>query len=355
MRRKLVVLFSMLGWFAFAFALTTRAHAGPMFSELVVFGDSFSENGNLLFDSEADPALQPDPPPPAYFGGRQSNGLIWAEQLADELGIPQPVASQEGGTNYAYSGATSGFATRMRSSIAIPGQIQEIPEIGTQINNYLGDQGAFNDTQLVAIWSGANDLLEITLEVAGGTLDPSDPTAVATRFGATFADVETQLRLVIDNGGEHLLIPNQPDSSQAPFWSGAPWGDPAFTALAPVLGGFVDVYNDYLALLLGNLASEFPDVNIYPVDIYSALEQILFDPTAAGFIDVATPALLVGATGDGFMFWDPIHVTTQTHAAIAALAADALPVPIAPTGAMLLLGMALMRRRLGARAAQSQV
>jgi len=348
MPRNMIVFFSVLGWIAVA--SMTRANASPMFSELVVFGDSFSENGNLLFDSQADPALEPDPPPALYFDGRQSNGLIWAEHLANELGIPQPNASTAGGTNYAYSGATSGFGTRIRSSIAVPGQVQEIPEIGTQITEYLGDRGAFSATQLVAVWSGANDLLEIVLEVATGQLDPSDSTAVQARFAATFADVEAQLRLIIDNDGQHLLVPNQPDSSKAPFWQGTPWGDPTFTPLAPVLDNFVDVYNGFLSVLITNIATEFPAVYIYPVDIFSSFEQILLDPAAAGFVNVDTPALLVGASGEGFVFWDPIHVTTQAHAAIAASTLEVLPVSVAPTGSLVLIGLVLMRKKIRVRA-----
>ena len=66
------------------------------FSQIYVFGDSLSDTGNSLKATGI-------PPSPPYFQGRSSNGPVWSEYLADDLGLtPQQQ------TNYAFGGANSG-------------------------------------------------------------------------------------------------------------------------------------------------------------------------------------------------------------------------------------------------------
>src|SRR6476619_7996434 len=75
------------------------AAAGP-FNNLVVFGDSLSDIGNI--------AQAPfiNTPGPYYWNGRFSNGPVYAETLATGLGLPALNRSTaSGGTDYAYGGA----------------------------------------------------------------------------------------------------------------------------------------------------------------------------------------------------------------------------------------------------------
>ena len=321
------------------FAASNTASA-VVFTEIVSFGDSLSDTGNLFNDSSEDPSLLPDPPSPPYFAGHQSNGIIWLEYLAEKLGLGTPEPSTSGGTNYAYSGATSGFDDRLRASVAYrdPPQFQLVPEIGKQIDTDLTTNGTFYESQLVTAWSGANDLLEMMVEVLGGTLDPTDPTAVANRFGDTFTDVEAQLRLIAEAGAKHVLVPNQPDSSVAPFWS-----DPAFAPAVPVLEAFVAIYNHSLKTLIAALERDPSfSATIYAVDIFEAFNALLADPEAAGFTNTTDPALLVGSDGDGYLFWDVIHVTTDAHAAISDAMLAAIPVPVPSTVALLLCGLGIL-------------
>src|SRR6478736_5079425 len=78
--------------------LADHADAGP-FNNLVVFGDSLSDVGNI--------AAQPfiNTPGPYYWNGRFSNGPVYAETLATGLGLPALANSAAGGTDYAYGGA----------------------------------------------------------------------------------------------------------------------------------------------------------------------------------------------------------------------------------------------------------
>ena len=66
------------------------------FTKIYAFGDSLSDTGNLF-------ALTGGFPPPPYFEGRVSNGIVWIEYLADAMGM-----DFESVVNYAFAGATTG-------------------------------------------------------------------------------------------------------------------------------------------------------------------------------------------------------------------------------------------------------
>ena len=68
------------------------------YSQIVVFGASLSDNGNAV---SIVPGLFPGAP---YYPGRASNGLLWIDVVAAELGnAVKPFVN--GGTNYAVGGA----------------------------------------------------------------------------------------------------------------------------------------------------------------------------------------------------------------------------------------------------------
>jgi phospholipase/lecithinase/hemolysin len=99
----------------------SAALAATPFSDLIVFGDSLSDNGNA---------------------GRFSNGPVWAERIAERMGLDlQPARS--GGTNYAIGGArTHGGLTDVLSQTAA----------------YLARRSVDPDA-LYIVFAGANDLL----------------------------------------------------------------------------------------------------------------------------------------------------------------------------------------------------
>src|SRR3954471_9015267 len=73
--------------------------SGSPVGDLVVFGDSLADVGNLQLASQG--AF----PNSLYAGGRFSNGPMWVETLAEFLGEPAVTPSLAGGLNYAFAGA----------------------------------------------------------------------------------------------------------------------------------------------------------------------------------------------------------------------------------------------------------
>jgi hypothetical protein len=80
-RRVGVILYFVLAWF------TQPLWAGQ-FKEIVVFGESSADTGNVF---AATGNTFPDPN--YYFQGRWSNGPMWPERLASNLGVPDPTPS----------------------------------------------------------------------------------------------------------------------------------------------------------------------------------------------------------------------------------------------------------------------
>lgn len=109
---------------------------------IVSFGDSLSDVGNTSIGSGgSQPAPTAD-----YYQGRFSNGPVWVESLAKDLGVPVPTASLAGGTGYAFGGAQTGYGTTTVAGA-------QVPNIGTQIAMYLGAGNLPSPTQLFTIWA----------------------------------------------------------------------------------------------------------------------------------------------------------------------------------------------------------
>jgi hypothetical protein len=105
------------------------AAAGTGFSKVVVFGDSLNDSGNMLqFTNGVFPA------PPDYASGRESNGPVWVEYLAQRLGLGDKIA------NYAVIGAltkpTLEFPTGNVWSDTFTGL--EGTDVTNQVLDYLG-------------------------------------------------------------------------------------------------------------------------------------------------------------------------------------------------------------------------
>src|SRR4051794_10258603 len=152
--------FSLAAVLIFGAALADCAAAGPFFN-LVVFGDSLSDIGNI--------AAQPfiNTPGPYYWNGRFSNGPVYAETLATGLGLPALNRSTaSGGTDYAYGGAKT-------TGTAFPDSLF-VKDIDDQVNAYLSSHNGSANT-LYVVFAGANDLLDgqTNMSVPVGSLQPS--------------------------------------------------------------------------------------------------------------------------------------------------------------------------------------
>jgi phospholipase/lecithinase/hemolysin len=284
----------------------TAAPAAAAFTDLVVFGDSLSDIGNIAnatFGSQ---------PGPFYYNDRVSNGPVYSELLATQLGLGPLSRSTAGGNNFAYGGAqTTGTG-------GIEGFF--IRDVDEQVVTYVAQRTADADT-LYVLFAGANDLVN-------GQTDMSIP------IGSIVTDIED----LIDHGARHFLVPNLPRLGTVPRFNGD-------SLQAVAMNNASDDFNAALATALDVLETSQPDTMFIRFDVAALFDNIQADPTSFGFSNVtdpAAPGLGVGdssydtsqivANPDTYLFWDDFHPTTVAHEVLAELLAQAVLVAIATPG-----------------------
>jgi phospholipase/lecithinase/hemolysin len=283
--RVLVMAGLILGWPA------STLLAGP-FSKIVVFGDSLSDTGNAFAFAGTGPGsfYNPDTglfPTPPYFNGRHSNGPVYVEYLATQLGLPAPAPFPLpfGGTNYAFGGAEtgSGFSSTFG-----------VPNIGEQIGIFQTGGNTLGGDELIVVYGGANDFQ------FGGQADPSVPVA----------NLESALSRLAGLGGVNFLIPNLPPLGLTPFARA--------NGLEAQLNALTVAFNGQLEEALNRLESSSPALRISRLDVFGLTLQGIANPATFGLTNLTDPAFN-RATGtvvpnpDEYFFWDEVHPTARAH------------------------------------------
>jgi phospholipase/lecithinase/hemolysin len=271
--------------------LSPLAVASPIGSvnQLVVFGDSLSDNGNAAIV-----AAQLNIPFPPL-----SNGPLWIDQLAGKLSVPdpQPFLANTGGTNYA-------VATAQTGSNGLSGVSDQL------IAFALAHPGGAPADALYSFWAGANDIFN------GG-----NPVSAAD-------NIFNNILSLAAGGGKNFLWLNLPDLGLTPRAIAAGQTVPANLASG--------AFNAEWAVDLSKLQAQ--GINVVGVNVEALFTQIINNPGAFGFSNVTSP-------GEGqpnpnsFLFWDDEHPTTAGHALVADLAFADLSVPEPASIAFAALGL----------------
>jgi outer membrane lipase/esterase len=328
----------------FAAAVLGSSCFAASFSQMFVFGDSLSDNGNAYIASLGvfpgpnygkNPSGYgfysdgPNTTPPTPTGGPVG---LWVDQLAPKLGVadPLPFLPPSGGTNFAVASGETGTAH--------PQDMQSV------LNNYFlplyGGHAPSN--ALYTLWGGSND---INHALASGPV-------AAVAAGKTAADnVESEIMTLHANGGQTFLWLNLPNLGQTPGAIAAGIAVQTEANLATA------AFNQEYALDLQTLITD--GIHVIPVDINALFNAILLNPSAYGFADTTDGCISVtGYTSanpcspptnpNTYLFWDDEHPTTAADALVANAALAAL-VPEPTTYALMLIGgcgLLAVRRRL---------
>jgi len=274
---------------------------------IVSFGDSLSDVGNFFAATGG-----ASPPSPPYDAGRFSNGPIWVEYLAHDLGVVAPTASSSGGTDYAYGGAMTGTGY---TSSTFFGATANVPNIGTQITSYLSTNTP-NASQLFTIWGGANDFLN------GGQTNPLVPVS----------NIGTEITTLANAGGRQFMVANLPLLGEVPY---------ALKNLSLAQRQGLDQLTigfDFLLQAEVTQLQQSLGVQIHLLDIATLFQNVIANPSQYGFTNVTSDAIDDGVySGQGYLFWDAIHPTTAGHEIIGILAASTIPEP----SSLLMLGTSI--------------
>ena len=316
------------------------ALAATSFSNLFVFGDSLVDSGNARAARLAGGGVDPAPPSQGYFEGRFSNGYNFADYLSLDLTGRPATAAIFGGSNFSVGGAQAAEVAGDAS-----------PSFAEQIAAFTGSGQAFGGDSLVLVTLGGND---VRGEIAKAATVPGyRPSLVPAR-----AALEEGLTSLINLGARNIVVTGLPNVGQIPAVT--QFGSAALSSLGTQLSfGLNQTFGQSVA----GLATQ-TGYNLQFFDLFAYQAAIYADPAAFGLsvpLDTSRACLSVPGAApacDGFVYFDPIHPTTQLHRAVAtgitAQVASAVPEPatwIMWIGGFGLVGAMLRRRRGEVRAA----
>ena len=264
-------------------------------SNLVVFGDSLSDMGNgnnsaivsVVFSS------------PPYWNGRFSNGPVWIEHISDSYGLTTTFGdSTAQGDNRAFGGSQTGQGYAYLT----------LPNVGTQINNYLANvQSSFSNSDVIFLWAGGNDFLYGT----------GNPDVISQNMASHIRTLELA-------GATRFVVANLPPLELTPEGASRSASQQA-TMAADVVS-----YNSKLAQEVNNLTNTL-GIDVTLIDAWSIFNEIVNNADHVGITNTQDQACSGGATvplvplpicGSGanvvsnvdeYLFFDKAHPSATMH------------------------------------------
>jgi phospholipase/lecithinase/hemolysin len=272
----------------------------PAQADIYAFGDSLTDVGNVY---TATGGAAPAAP---YVNKQFTNGNVWVQDLASDLGLAPLKASLLGGTDYAYGTAESGV-TAFNTSAANA----DLTGATGQLAQYQATHATADPNALYTIWIGSNDLSDI--------LTGQLPSQYGGDIGAVVGNIYSAVGTLAGMGAKNFLILTVPDLGKTPEVLA---GGPAESAGASFLSSSFDT-----ALTNGIPGLAAADsVNISVLNTYALVDTIVANPSSYGFTNVTQPCLTgeveyAGGTPcanpSQYLFWDQLHPTAAGHEIVA--------------------------------------
>lgn len=279
-----------------AFLFSGILLASPL-HDIVVFGDSLSDNGNLY-----EIMKHQLPPSPPYYEGRFSNGPVWIEHLIASYFPESPTTHL---LNYAYGGA--GVSEE-------EGDDEVLFTLRREINDYLlAHHGKASEDSLFVVWIGSNNYLGF----------PSD---TDDTLREVHAGIVRGLQRLVEKGAKHILVVNLPDLGRTP-------AAVEFDSI-DVMTYLAKTHNSMLIQSVENFRQEYPEVEWLYYDLYQTLDDVLTNPQSYGFTNITDACLssveeitknsvlkMVASVKpkmksdkcDSYLFFDLVHPTALAH------------------------------------------
>lgn len=315
-----------------------------LIEELWVFGDSYSDFGSRAASFEKNVAGAEATP--AWSGITFSNTrIVWQTLLRKRLGIPfnqttgsgitntfvgggpSPVKAKRGNGSYAIGGALSGTETLYQVEVAVdklPKSVLKPPYslanrgLQKQIGRALtGDDVRFKSDDLVAVWSGGNDLL--AADMTGADLQ--------TTFENILEDTRENLIALIRRGEARSILVSTIapiDGTvndvvyESPFINQLPeaWKE-------ALQSGELAEFRNEINTMVEQVNAMFPYASIihFNNEYQANWERFgnqLGDFASHGITNTTESAQSSGhKTAKGYLYFDEIHPTRQGHSMLA--------------------------------------
>lgn len=292
------------------------------YNHVVAFGDSLSDHDGLSSYNSTIVANGGQGAPGSWTnnGATPYGGEVWLDYLTDQWGATLDNNAIGGAMTLGHE--SSGVQSLIDASL--------LPDLGLtgQVATYLASSPDYNaEETLFTIWIGGNDCLEF-FRGEYYTVDPS--VLVADSIGR----IITQMDSLYADGARNFMVMNLPDLAKTPAFN-----TKDATTQANVTG-VVMTFNAVLASALSDFTSAHGDANIYNIDAFTYLNEIIiddvFDESVAPYLNVDGSCnwdfTSFNGTFDMFLFFDCIHPTTSAHELVAMEVAEGLIDIVSSTG-----------------------
>ena len=229
------------------------------FKQIVTFGDSLSDHGNLH-------SFVP------IFPETRSNGDVWVDYLQKELNADIK--------NYAVIGA-------MTSEHLYP-DVQEmsdsgyIPQLGLidQVSRYIKEGNEFEPSEtLFTVWIGANNLIKLGYDIediieeniSNPNFDLHETTQTMTQsmIGNAMTDITNAFINLLNSGAKHIVVLTLPDIGKSPWYN--------TRSEAEIQGAteLASAYNYYLLSTVDQVTANYPEITVYKFDLFQIMDEVL--------------------------------------------------------------------------------
>jgi phospholipase/lecithinase/hemolysin len=289
------------------FLLTPSLSFALKFKQIVTFGDSLSDHGNLQSQIPNQPATK-------------SNGDVWVDYLKKELNAEL--------TNYAVIGAMT--SKHLKDDVQKMSDDGFILQLGllAQIDRYIDQKpDDFDPSEtLFTVWIGANNLIrlgyDIEAEVVANMENPdfnlevTTQTMTQTMIEKAKVDITNAFNKILSNiGAKHIVVLTLPDIGKSPWYNQRSEAEiQSATTLA-------STYNYYLLLTVDQVVANYPDVTLYKFDLFEIMDEILakdlFQNEVDSYMKLDDEGYALTETNDepeeNYLFYDAVHPMTRAH------------------------------------------
>jgi len=280
----------------FAFSPLKASEANTGFKNIIVFGDSLSDNGNYLKASKTSEKPMPLPP---YYEGRASNGIVWVEYISQSL--------KTNLIDFAYIGAlTSGNNPRYPAAVDVLTQINQF------IKNQNGKKIEGKDT-LFVVWAGANNIF---------SMDFKKPVQTFKSLWNLSGDLMKGIQILKENGAQNIFIANLPDLGKIALTNDVE----SFKKMKWVLSSIIKMENYAIERQVEKIRDKNND-SMFKIVFFNAKKMLLEidNKPEKFFVKNTNNSCYVGVPSDpanpnvscnnpkDYVFWDLVHPTTKIH------------------------------------------
>jgi phospholipase/lecithinase/hemolysin len=283
--------------------------ARAVFTSLYIFGDGVSTT-----TTNAVAGFEP------YYGLRNSNGRVWVELLAQQLGLTNNYWYSTNSSNQvSYTNLTAATTNWSYSSNNWSFYGDYSPILMTNVSNFIAPANASN--ALFIVWVNDADFVGDI----GNIYYPSG-TNITLWTNAINQSLSNHWEIITNlyyaKGVRTLVMPNAVDITEVPQYDLISSPNKSF------IRQMVINFNTAFATMLTNAMASCPGLKIYEPNFFSLLDNVLTNAAAYGLTNVlsggqsidaienlSNPAL--NGPGANYIFWDVDDPTAKLHAVLA--------------------------------------